>query len=125
MCEILVKATDAHGDGTFKRGFPVVVVPDGHTWGAREGLPTFYVIKIPTLPVAEAHKYVERWTEGELLASQREWTIDVDLLPTAVLNTLVTTGTITIAIQGYNGPSDISWNQARNRFRNMKTGATA
>jgi hypothetical protein len=134
MAEILIKAVDAHHPdpavderGCYKRGYPVVVMPDGHQWGSAEGLPTFYVIKLPTVTVEQVQKYIDQWMDPLVpteVKRRREWTVDVDLLPTDVLNTLVTTGTITVSFPGYNGPSDISWNQARNRFRNMRTGLT-
>ena len=66
MCEILVKAIDhVHPDpvkdrrGAYKRGDPVLVMPDGHEWGNEERLPRFIVLKIPGLSVEEGNKYTE------------------------------------------------------------------
>ena len=57
MCEILIKAIDAeHPDpiknarGCYKKGDPVVIFEDGHEWGKEEGLPKFWVLKIPGVP---------------------------------------------------------------------------
>lgn len=66
MAEILIKAVDAtHPDpvkdkrGCYKKGDPVVVMPNGHNWGNAECLPTFYVFRIPGLTVEEARQYIE------------------------------------------------------------------
>ena len=59
MCELLVKAVDAnHPDpdtdhrGCYKRGDIVVVMPDGHQWGAGElDTNVFEVVKFPGMSV--------------------------------------------------------------------------
>ena len=54
MAELLVKAISAHhadatkdARGCYKLGMIVGIFPDGWTYGSLEGLPTFFVIKIP------------------------------------------------------------------------------
>ena len=57
MAQILVMAIDkTHADptkdrrGCYKRGMPVVVMPDTHTWGLDERPPKFVVLKLPGVP---------------------------------------------------------------------------
>jgi len=56
MAELLVKAVSfANPDptkdtkGCYKKGDIVLIMPDGHTWGAAEGLPMFVIVKCPGL----------------------------------------------------------------------------
>ena len=65
---MLVKAVSAvHPDaekdrrGSHKKGDIIVVKPDGHTWGAGEGPPTFVVVKCPAVDVATAEAKLEPW----------------------------------------------------------------
>jgi hypothetical protein len=71
MAELLIKAVDAtHSDpakdsrGCYKRGDPVVAMPDGHSWGVREGLPKFVLLKVPGVTVAQAQQYIAPWTRA-------------------------------------------------------------
>ncbi len=83
MAEILLKAMDAtHPDtekdrrGCYKKGAPVVVMPDGHAWGAKEVWPTFTVIKVPGVSVAKVEKYALPETEealGRQIIPLEEW----------------------------------------------------
>lgn len=68
MAELLIKATSAsHADpekdeaGCYKKGDIVGLQPDGHEWGAKEGLPTFVRVKVPGLPVATILDRAEPW----------------------------------------------------------------
>lgn len=68
MAEILVKlasATNADSTkdrrGCYKRGDPVVVMPNGHTWGAEERPPKFIVLAVPDATEAEVQQYIEQW----------------------------------------------------------------
>jgi hypothetical protein len=68
MAEILVKAIDATNPdsvkderGCYKRGYPVCVMPDGHSWGTQENLPTFVVVKLPGVSVDDIKQYIEPW----------------------------------------------------------------
>ena len=72
MAEILVKAIDAHHPdptvdlaGCYKRGDPVVIMPDGHQWGSEEGPPTFYIVKLPGVDPADLQMYNESHMEEE------------------------------------------------------------
>lgn len=69
MAELLIKAIDAthsapakDARGCYKRGDPVVVMPDGHAWGTREALPKFVLLKVPGVTVAQAQQYIAPWT---------------------------------------------------------------
>ena len=80
MCEILVKAVsisnaDPEKDkrGCYKKGYPVVVKPDGWEWGNLETLPTFIIIKCPEISVAAAETYMQQWVrqiDYEVVAHQ-------------------------------------------------------
>ena len=66
MSEILVKAmhathSDANKDrrGCYKAGMPVVVFDDGHVWGKEEGLPKFWIIKLPGVKKEDFRPYLE------------------------------------------------------------------
>lgn len=67
MAEILIRAADSlHPDpavdarGSYKRGDPVCVMPDGHPWGTAERDPArFYIIEIPGVAVSTLAKYLE------------------------------------------------------------------
>lgn len=138
--EILVKATDSiHPNptedlrGSYKRGYPVVVMPDGHIWGSKEGLPNFVVIKIPNISIEKVQKYIQVWqeqtgidTEGRPIIQtikRRLWQIRWADLPLAARNKLQTTGQLTIkATAAYIGTYDYTWAQIKTFMRNLKTG---
>ena len=68
--ELLVKAISAsHSDigkdrrGCYKKGYPVVVMPDGHEWGSSECLPNFVVVKCPEVAVDTARAYIGEWKD--------------------------------------------------------------
>jgi len=109
MAELLVKAISAsHMDPLkdltcYKAGDPVVVQPDGHVWGAEEGLPRFWIIKVPSVTVAQALAYLER-SPDRTDRLRRLWRLNVSSLPGNVRNQLQNTGTITVTpaqIAGY------------------------
>jgi hypothetical protein len=127
VAEILIKAVDAtHADpekdrrGCYKRGMPVVVMPDGHAWGAEERLPRFVVLKLPGVAVAKVQQFIAQDHEGEALYRRRLWKLFVDEIPLAVRNKLVAQGYITIGPGG-----DFTWTQVRNYIRNLRTNALA
>ncbi len=75
MAEILVKAVDATNpdatldrQGCYKRGDPVLVKDDGHTWGALETLPTFVRINVSDATAAEVEQYMKQWQLSYSLA---------------------------------------------------------
>lgn len=60
MAEVLVRAVDnTHSDPVidavhcFKAGDVVFVAEDGHSWGSKEALPDFYVVKLPGVSQAD------------------------------------------------------------------------
>lgn len=65
MAEVLIKLVDAtHPDpeidraGCYKAGMPVVVMPDGHSWGRKECPPTFFRVKLLGVSVEEVQGYL-------------------------------------------------------------------
>lgn len=70
MAEILVRAiSNVHSDaekdrrGCYKKGYPVVVMPDGHEWGSQEGLPGFVIVKCPQVTPAQVTNYISHWKD--------------------------------------------------------------
>jgi hypothetical protein len=131
MAELLVKATNATNPnqaedqaGCYKRGMPVLVRPDGHTWGALEGLPRFAIVKIPLIAVATVEKYALPYLDGSNhLVRRRLWQIRWVDLPAGAQNTLQTTGQLVIkATAAYGGVFDYTWAQVKGFFRNLETG---
>ena len=132
MAQILIKAIDAtHPDaindrvGCYKRGMPVVVMPDTHTWGAEERPPKFIVLKIPGVPVETVKKYIEPELEdGEeqpKIYRRRMWRFRIDDLPAAAKTKLLKNGELTIRAGTYDGSYDYTWAQVRSYIRNLKT----
>lgn len=100
MAELLIKAVSAtHPDpvkqarGCYQQGDPVVVMPDGHEWGAAEGLPTFWIVKAPGVTVAEARAYIEQRADA---VRRRNWNLNPADLPVALRDELLATGSITL-----------------------------
>ena len=134
MAEILVMArSNTHEDPEvdrtqcYKRGMPVVVMPDGHPWGSAERLPTFVLLKLPGVPVELVQKYVEEHPDpaspGEpSMLLRRVWTIRWDDLPAEARGKLAGTGQIVIQAGGYSGEYDYTWKQIKRYFRNQVTG---
>lgn len=136
MAELLVKAvSQLNGDptkdlrGSYKRGMPVVAMPDNHPWGLQERLPNFVVIKFPLVPVARIQKFIEPEVSGtgdnRTIIRRRIFRILWADLPLAARNILQTTGELTIrATPEYTGPYDYTWAQVRNYWLNQTTGLT-
>lgn len=134
MAEILIKAVNAtHADptkdqrGCYKRGFPVLVMPDGHPWGIQERLPKFVVFKFPLIPVDHPTllKYVQVWqnVEGTIVTQRRRWRIRWADLPQVTQDLILLNGGLTIrATLAYLGPFDYTWLQVKAYFRNDETG---
>jgi hypothetical protein len=131
MAEILVKAVDATNSnptkdlrGCWKQGMPVVVMNDGHEWGAEEGLPKFIILKIPLIPKNNVLKYIERYNDvGGFAVRPRRWQIRWADLPAAARNKLTSEGELIIrATVAYTGNFDYTWNQIKSFFRNLETG---
>jgi len=138
MAEILIKAIDAtHSDlekdqrGCYKRGMPVVVMPDGHKWGNAECPPTFVIVKIPGVSIEKVASYIlpeEAYLIGPLAVPElvtvrrRQWQIQFNELPLAALNKLKTTGELTIKAGIYKGTYDYTWTQVKGFFLDLKSG---
>lgn len=85
--------------GCYKAGDPVVVRPDGWQWGAAEGLPLFWVVKVPGATVAQLEQYVEALSNADgTVNRRRSWSIDTAKMPGNIRNQLNTTGVITITL---------------------------
>jgi hypothetical protein len=123
MCEVLIKAIgvtnpDPTKDriGSYKRGDIVGVEEDGYEWGKEEGLPKFYLVKIPGLSVDVARKYEQMDMESDdpnykTVYRRRRFHIPIDAVPVAIRNALTTTGQVTVTV-----------NQIRNYLVNKRTG---
>jgi hypothetical protein len=137
MAEILIKAFDnTYPDpekdqkGCYKRGMPVVVMPDGHIWGSSEGLPNFYILKLPGVSVDKVQHFINPETEdGGLdyrgrpiinMVRRRVWKIFIEDLPQATINKLNNTGEIIISPAG-----DYTWTQVRNYIKKITTNELA
>lgn len=93
-----MKAVDAsHADptkdarGCYKAGDPVVVMPDGHPWGAAEGLPTFWIVKVTGMTVDEGRAFL---AASPLV--RRTHRLDTASIPGAILAILNATGVVTV-----------------------------
>lgn len=104
MAEILVKAVSAtHPDavkdarGCYKQGDPVVVMPDGHAWGAEERLPRFWLVKVPGATVAQLESYIAQLRDqnGDTIR-RRAW--GATKLTGSLRNQLNATGTVTVTL---------------------------
>lgn len=140
MAEILIKAVDAINTdpeqdrrGSYKRGMPIVVMPDGHLWGDEECMPKFAVLKIPGVSVDAVQKYVQTHqiqngvkqdglTPRIEIYRRRLWQLRWVDLPAAARNKLISTGVLTIKAGAYNGTYDYTWAQVKQYFRNLDTG---
>lgn len=135
MAEILVKAADqtdvdpVKDRRRYKRGMCVVVKEDGHSWGGKEGLPKFVVIKIPGVPASRVMKYIAERNEydpttGEMEMFQRRlWRIRWEDLPQVAKNKLKNSGELTIKAGNYSGLYDYTWQQVKNYFWDQKNNA--
>lgn len=127
MCEILFYAkNNTHADsvkdrrGCYKRGMPVCIQPDGHTWGRLESKQRwiaegntaaswpaqgqFVIIKIPGVTVERVQDFISTQTEDDTGADtgdtfrRRRWQVLVDNLPADVRNTLAADGEYTTSV---------------------------
>ena len=65
MCELLIRAVDGTNPdpvGNPLRGMPVVVQPDGHTWGNCEVPPEYVIIKLPGVSPDAVIEHTRPWT---------------------------------------------------------------
>lgn len=132
MAELLVKAVDASlanpqldQRGSYKRGYPVLIMEDGHEWGIEERLPKFVVFKFPGVTPAKLIKYVLAETDGASppsITRRRIWKIRWVDLPLAARNKLQSTGQLIIKVGTYAGTFDYTWTQVKDYFQNQTTG---
>jgi hypothetical protein len=113
MAEALVKAISAtHADpvkdlrGCYKAGDIVVVMPDGHVWGGSEGLPLFWIVKVPGATVAQLEGYLVSVTTTDppelggatRVIRRRRWFADTLKMTGAIRNELQSTGIVTFTL---------------------------
>ena len=67
MAEILIKAIDdgLGNTATWSQGCVVAVMPDGHPWGTKEGLPLFWRVIVAGATVEECLAYAQPVTDPE------------------------------------------------------------
>lgn len=117
MAEILVMARDSPSRA-YRRGDIVTIQADGHEWGRLEGLPDFYLLKVPGVSVTRLERYVADWTDTLNLGPRRLWRLVVDEIPAAIRNKLLTTGALTIGV-------DVTRAQVEARLRRKDTEVVA
>ena len=59
-CEVLITAQDIPASG-WGKGWPVVVMPDGHVWGSKEGLPNFIQMHITDTEPETVEHFLNDW----------------------------------------------------------------
>lgn len=130
MAQVLVRLkSNTHQDalkderGSWKRGHPVAVRPDGATWGRLERLPDFAVLEFPGVAVSKLLRYlggdVVPGTETARPVTLRRslWRVRVDDVPAAIRTKIVATGRLVVGAGG-----DVSWTAFRAYLHNDRTG---
>lgn len=107
MAELLIKAvSNAHNDlmksarACYKKGDIIVAACDNHVWGRSEGLPKFYVVKVPDISVAEVNIYCDPHYKGlsdTELKHKRKYKFDVTKLSLKNQNDIETKGIVTVS----------------------------
>lgn len=127
MAELLIRArSTTHSDVQkdrmcYKRGMPVVAMPNGHVWGSEERLPGFVVLRISGTTVAQLQRLLDPNLDDDLSAllgqdvvlRRRRYRFNLDSLPAAVRDELLATGMVTA-----------SWTQVRDYVTDDKDGST-
>lgn len=90
--------------GCYKAFDPVVVMPDGHVWGREEGLPKFWIVKIPGMTVDTARRWIASWVdttdpEKPTTLQRRLHRLDKAKIPANILATLNSTGVISVPLK--------------------------
>lgn len=94
MAELLIRpVNNFHADpvkdrrGSYKRGDPVVVMPDGHKWGREERLPHFWRIAVRGASVQVMRPFCQElydgiWTpdKGARALLRRRWKLAPEML---------------------------------------------
>ena len=126
MAEILIRAADNTSGHpmAWKRGMPVVVMPDGHPWGTKEILPPaqggpFVIVRITDVTVGQIETFLQnRWglslcdedRVSDVDIRRRHVHLRVDDLPANVRNQLRNTGSYTT-----------TWTAIRTFLQNLRT----
>lgn len=99
MAEFLIKAVDAthknpidHWQGCYKKGDPVTVQRDGHTWGREECLPKFIVLKVPSMSIKSGRKYTKYARNIFAQESRRKYKFDFSRLSNHMEQILIEKG---------------------------------
>lgn len=110
--------------GCWKRGYVVVVKPDGHEWGREEDpallVPPrkFALLKLPGVSVARVERYLVHQFDhvtGETFR-RRLWQIQHAEFPAALRQKIANTGILTVGPDG-----DIFWEQFRQYLMRLDT----
>lgn len=128
MSEFLFKRRDNANDdpvidrACYKRGDLVAIQPNGWPWGKEEhpstsSNPNFFLVKVPDVNLSENRitqlLRLDEALDGTLL-SRALYRAEIDAIPAAIRNQLVTTGIVTV-----------TWAQIRAYIRNKRTGENA
>lgn len=93
MAKLLIKSQQTgSGPGAYLRGHVVGVYPDSHVFGAREGLPRFFVAEVSDTVLDDHPGLLQDEAVGGETVRRREWMVDVDSLPPGILTALEQNG---------------------------------
>lgn len=141
MAELLVKGVDSGSVSglSWMQGQPVVVMEDGHQWGAAEVFPAFAVLKLPGVPVERLQRFLDDDVGASVRAMmERGENPPADLpaptirrnlrlrwadLPAGAKTKIKANGGLTILVPafGYTGPYDYTWAQVKTYWHNTMT----
>lgn len=100
MAELLLCAVNQPGLLRYGPGDIVVVKPDGHVWGAREGLPTFWQLTVVSLLDNDRVSLLEDVRDPLFIAlrllRRRKRFVDITQLSQLAQNNLASTGHATV-----------------------------
>jgi hypothetical protein len=126
MAEFLVAARDL--DSGYSQGDPITAQADGHPWGDAEGLPDFWIVKVPSIDLTTARSAVEILYEAaisgddefenpdvadrKILRHRRRVRGFLNELPPPKQNDLATTGVTTLSLgQARSVYRKLTWNR--------------
>lgn len=116
MAEVLMLAFDTINPDpnldlfAYKMGHVIDIKPDGYNWSPGERTKEkFWIIKVPSMTEEEVQDFISSKFDFTDLANVkqigiRKWKLDINSVPAAIRNTVLSTGTITVtksAIQNY------------------------
>ena len=101
MARLLIVAQSAtHTDptkdrtGCYKRGDPVIAMPDGHVFGNGQQWPKFAIIDLPGVDHVKLNQYIQEEMVAGQITRRRAFRVDVAALPAGVRATLNATGAV-------------------------------